>query len=222
MKKILAAAGIAALAGCASVPKPTETTPAALTCAAASASPACARVINVLDAASAKLQAAENDVSSGFAFRGRVAISQGSNGGNAGIEWDAESLRTYSVELTAPITSQSWRLDVTPAQATVHGMKGGPRSGSDPTLLLQQATGWTIPVNEMRYWVRALPAPGSAASNFVFGAVNAARPLGFTQAGWTLKFEGGEAGGPPQRIFANKGESQVRLIIDTWSNPPKP
>lgn len=222
MKRSLCFAAIAVLAGCATVPKPSGQNAAALTCASPASSESCAVAIDTVNAAATRLRSLEHDPASGFVFNGRVAISQAGNGGNAGIEWYADSMAAYTVALSAPITAQSWRLDVTPATATVHGMKGGPRTGTDPAALLKQATGWTIPVGEMRYWVRALPAPGSAATDFAFSAGAAPRVLGFTQAGWKLTFEGGEAGGPPQRIFAGSGENKVRLVIDTWSKISAP
>ncbi len=220
MYKWSLALGVAALSSCASVPKPSTTPAAAVTCASATTSSTCASALDALNRASEKLHAIESDASSGFALEGRVAISQGRDGGNANIDWRAETLRTYTVALSAPITGQSWRLEVTPAQATVHGMKGGPRSGADPTALLKQATGWTIPVTEMRYWIQARPAPGVETTDVVFQDAAATRLLGFTQSGWTLSFEGLDAEGLPRRIFARKGDNQVRLIVDQWAQTP--
>lgn len=220
MKKVSLVVLCGLLASCASVPKPATEMGNTLSCEAVSASNACASAIDTLASASNALFAAQNDSASAYAFDGRVAISQGSNGGNARIDWNAASMVAYTIELTAPITAQTWRLEVTPDSATVHGIKGGPRSSDDPAALLKQATGWNIPLDEMRYWLRALPAPGSEATQFVFSKAQTPRVLGFTQAGWTLKFEGGAAGEPPQRIFAKNGASQVRLIIDNWSKKP--
>lgn len=222
MKKSMLMFALVALAGCATVPKPSAETGATITCSGASTSPACERAIGGLNQSSARLKAIQSDAASAFAFRGRIAISQGSQGGNAGIAWDAQSFETYQVELSAPVTSQSWQLEVTPAGSTVLGMKGGPRSGRDPVDLLKQATGWTIPVDDMRYWVHALPSPAASATAYVFSAGAAPRVIGFTQSGWTLKFEGGEAGGPPQRIFARNGTGQVRLVIDSWLKSATP
>jgi len=40
-----------------------------------------------------------------WGFRGRVALSQGSNGGNAGIRWRQHG-GDFDIELSAPITAQ--------------------------------------------------------------------------------------------------------------------
>src|SRR5688572_17646812 len=96
-----------------------------------------------------------------WAFRGRVALSQGGNGGNAGIHWRQRGA-DFEIELSAPITRQSWRLHSQGARVVLEGMAGGPREGTDAEALLLEATGWRIPVAAMAAWARGVRAPGVA------------------------------------------------------------
>ena len=62
-----------------------------------------------------------------WAFRGRVAISEGRNGGNGRIDWQQRG-DAYQVSLAAPVTRQSWQLSGGAGQAVrLEGLP--PRAG---------------------------------------------------------------------------------------------
>ncbi len=147
-------------------------------------------------------------------MQGRVAISNGNQGGNARVDWIERGVRDYSVTLSAPVTRQSWRLDVANGQATISGIEGGPRSGPDAGLLLREATTWDIPIDALRWWVRGQTAPMPAATRYVFAADGAL--IGLDQNGWRIQFERTGEDLLPKRITATRGDSRVRLVIDQW------
>ena len=150
----------------------------------------------------------------GWTLQGRVAISSGKESGNARIEWQQPPvLDSYQVTLSAPVTRQSWRLQVNAGRATLSGLDGGDRSGPDAGLLLREATGWDIPVEALRFWLRGLPVEGRV-TQYAFDARQ--RLVGLDQNGWHIQFErvGDEV--LPRRITASRGDSRVRLVIDQW------
>ena len=151
-----------------------------------------------------------------WGFRGRVAISQGENGGNAGIRWRQRGA-DFDIELNAPITRQSWRLASRAGRVTLAGLEGGERSGSDAEALLLEATGWRIPVAAMASWARGARGQGSAE----FSSDPAGRPATLLQDGWAIEYRGWFAGEPalPQRVFARQGEASVRLVVEAWDPP---
>lgn len=159
-----------------------------------------------------------------WSFQGRVAISKGSNGGSGHIDWQQDGPR-YRVQLSAPVTRQSWVLtgDTTTGAGRLEGLEGGPRSGADAEQVLLEATGWTIPVNQMPDWVRALRIADTSAERVDLDA--AGRPRTVQQDGWTIDFLAwapASAGQPelPQRIEARNGEAKVRLLVDQWTVSP--
>ena len=150
-----------------------------------------------------------------WSMQGRAAISTGKQSGNARIDWRQRALDGYNVTLSAPVTRQSWQLEVDGATATLRGLEGGPRTGPDAALLLREATGWDIPVASMAWWLRGWPAPGTTPSRYVFGPAGAL--IGLEQDGWRIDFtRTGDA--LPTRINAERGESRVRLVIDQWGD----
>ena len=98
-----------------------------------------------------------------WAFQGRVAVSKGKDGGSGRIDWRQDG-RRYVVELSAPVTRQSWKLtgDTHSEAGRLEGLTGGPRDGEDAQQLLLEATGWDIPVNQLPEWIRGLVAGDAA------------------------------------------------------------
>ncbi len=149
-------------------------------------------------------------------FRGRMALSSSGNGGSANVHW-RQKASDFDIELSAPITRQTWRLSRHDGQATLEGMPGGPRTGSDAAQLLQAATGWQIPLQSMTAWVRGLRAPGSA--ELTLGPDGL--PATVAQDGWAVQYRGWNGAQPalPLKVFARKGEASVRLVIEEWVEP---
>ncbi|MEA9555886.1 lipoprotein insertase outer membrane protein LolB [Xanthomonas nasturtii] len=159
-----------------------------------------------------------------WSFQGRVAISKDRNGGSGRIDWQQNGPQ-YRVQLSAPVTRQSWVLtgDTTTGAGRLEGLDGGPRSGPDAEQVLLEATGWTIPVNQMPDWVRALRIADAGAQRVDLDA--AGRPRTVQQDGWTIEFLAwapASDGQPalPQRIEAHNGTAKVRLLVDQWTVSP--
>ncbi|WP_372362421.1 lipoprotein insertase outer membrane protein LolB [Xanthomonas sp. NCPPB 1325] len=159
-----------------------------------------------------------------WSFQGRVAISKGRDGGSGRIDWQQNGPQ-YRVQLSAPVTRQSWVLtgDSATGAGRIEGLDGGPRSGPDAEQVLLEATGWTIPVNRMADWVRALRIADTAAQHVDLDA--AGRPRTVQQGGWTIEFLAWAPAGDgqpelPQRIEAHNGSAKVRLLVDQWTVSP--
>lgn len=156
-----------------------------------------------------------------WAFQGRVAVSRGREGGSGRIDWDQRG-DAYEVQLSAPVTRQSWRLhgDAVDGSGRLDGLQGGPREGADAQAVLREATGWDIPVGQLPDWARGLVQPGHGDSHLERDAEG--RPRRLQQDGWTVQYlewlapqEGRQA--LPRRIEASRGDARVRLVIDQWT-----
>ena len=192
----LAALALLALAACAPVPP---------------------RPAAVADEAAQQAREAALATQPDWGFRGRVAISQGEQGGNAGIRWRQRGA-DFDIELSAPITRQSWRLASRGGQVTLAGLEGGEQRGTDAESLLLEATGWRIPVAAMAAWARGARGQGSSAE---FSSDPQGRPATLLQDGWSVEYRGWFPGQPPlpQKVFARQGEAGVRLVVEAWEAP---
>lgn len=155
-----------------------------------------------------------------WSFQGRVAITKGRNGGSGRIDW-AQQQRQYRIELSAPVTRQSWRLSGdSQGGGRLEGLEGGPRAGEDAQQVLREATGWEIPVNLLPDWVRGQVAVDAAAPEQV-GYDAEGRLQALRQMGWEIQFQEWyppSDGRPalPRRIEARNGDAKVRLLLDQW------
>ncbi|MGY0634263.1 lipoprotein insertase outer membrane protein LolB [Luteimonas sp. A478] len=158
------------------------------------------------------------------AFSGRVALSNGSDGGSGRLEW-WQAEREYRVMLRAPVTRQGWSLSAGPGGARIDGLDGGPLQGPDPMELLYEATGMEVPIAALAAW-----AAGTRADQATFGAAQLefsaeGRLVRIRQGGWTIDYvrwqppegPGAEATALPARIDAERGQARVRLMVDEWS-----
>lgn len=147
-----------------------------------------------------------------WGFNGRVAISNGKDGGSGRIDWQQRGA-DYGVQLSAPVTRQSWKLGVERGNATLDGLEGGARHGHDAGLLLQQATGWEIPLAALSDWVRGLRGKGAAQVQYDAQG----RLAHMEQAGWAIDYQWPDvAGDLPRRVDAVKGAAKVKLLVDQW------
>jgi outer membrane lipoprotein LolB len=179
--------------------------------------PVATHIPAVADEAAQQAREAALAVRADWAFHGRVAISQGEQGGNAGIRWRQHGA-DFDIELSAPITRQSWRLASRDGQVTLAGLEGGERRGTDAEALLLEATGWRIPVAAMAAWARGARGQGSRAE---FSSDPQGRPATLLQDGWSVEYRGWFPGDPPlpQKVFARQGEAGVRLVVEAWDAP---
>lgn len=159
-----------------------------------------------------------------WSLGGRVAVSNGREGGSGRIDWSQDGAR-YAVQLSAPVTRQSWRLRGEPGGPVVlEGLDGGPRQGSDAQALVREATRWDIPVDALASWVRGVAAePGRhGPAELAFGGDG--RLSGLEQDGWRIAYADwrpAPGGGfeLPYRLEATRGEARVRLVVDQWQPP---
>jgi outer membrane lipoprotein LolB len=153
-----------------------------------------------------------------WALQGRVALSNGRNGGSGRIDWQQDHF-AYTVALSAPITRQSWRLSGDDHSARMEGLETGPRSGPDARRLLLETTGWTIPVSALASWVRGAPDGTMPPAVVEYGADGRLAQL--RQSGWRIDYshwqvEPGLGIELPTRLDASQGDAKVRLVIDQW------
>lgn len=208
-------ASLAVLAGCVSVPAPRTGAPALPS----------GEVVGA-EAAQARREAAL--ATTRWALEGRVALSNGRQGGSGRLEWEGNVAATdYTVSLSAPVTRQSWRLDVDSGGARLEGLDGGPRVDADADRLLREATGWDIPARALSAWVLGARAPAAFGPAEITFAADG-RPATLAQDGWQVAWSGWQAAPAgaagvevlPGRVEVRRDQARVRLVVDGWRSVP--
>lgn len=152
-----------------------------------------------------------------WALRGRIAVSDGKDGGSARVNWDAGP-EQYELWIYAPLAQGTWRLEGGPDTAVLSGPKGS-FQGADAQSLLSRHLGWHLPVSGLRHWVRGVRAPGPV-EDVEYDARGRLAIL--KQDGWTVTYTQW-ASYPgldmPRRIEADFPPYQVKLVVQDWALP---
>ena len=147
-----------------------------------------------------------------FRLSGRLAVSDGRDGGSAGFVWTQQGDR-FEVELRQPVSQRTWRLHGGPRSAVLEGAEDGPRHGPSAEALLLDVLGWHVPVSALRDWVRGLPhGQGADIERDAEG-----RAVSIVEDGWQVDYrEWLEAGAWPTRVVARRAPYSVRLSVHDW------
>lgn len=178
-------------------------------------------------AAEARLAAREAAVRAlpAYGFSGRVAMSNGRDGGSGRIDW-RQAGDAFEVSLAAPVTRQSWQLRGGPAGARIDGLAGGPREGADVGALLWEATGFDIPVVALAAWATGTRADAAVSGEAQVEYTADGQLARLRQDGWIIDYldwQPAPADGAPAlplRINAERDTARVRLIVDAWTLDP--
>ena len=155
-----------------------------------------------------------------WSVRGRLGLSDGQRGGSLSMTWTADGA-DHLVLLRTVAGGRQWRLEMTPSGSVLTGSDIGRLQGPDPDLLVERAVGWPIPVRWMSAWLRGLPAPAAARTDYADdGALQA---LGW--AGWRLDFDrwkqlDGDGVLLPIRVTAENPPHRVRAALSGWRFEP--
>jgi outer membrane lipoprotein LolB len=148
-----------------------------------------------------------------WSMSGRIAVSNGQQGGSGRIEWQQDGAH-YVATLSAPVTRQSWRVFGGADGATIEGMAGGPRRGPDASALVFEATHWRVPVGALGDWLLGLKRDGDRVHFGGDGRVDR-----IEGEGWIVSYSDWHSTAGvelPGRIEAVQGTAKVRLVVDSW------
>ena len=160
-----------------------------------------------------------------FDLRGKLAISQfsvnGSDGGNGRFQWHQEN-EVLDFHLSAPLSNQTWRLQGLPGAYTLTDSKGIASQNASAEQLIENASGWSLPVSELRYWVLGLPTgyvSNASIARYADGTLKQ-----FTERGWQVDYQSYTDAEPrlPIKIKAvlsefGKTRASVKIIVHEWS-----
>ncbi len=149
-----------------------------------------------------------------FALTGRLAIKHEGARSSAGMRWSHRG-GGDEILLFTPLGQTIARIDRN-LQGVVLDTSDKHYAAPDAGELTRQVLGWHLPLDGLRYWVLALPAPESKAGieRDANGQVSKMR-----QDGWAIRYTRYAAQTPdslPLRISLQREEVEIQLLIDEW------
>lgn len=147
--------------------------------------------------------------------QGNAAAHSDTKGWNASYNWQ-QTGDQYTLQLFGPLGFNRIILDGSPSQATLRTMQAS-YSAANATALLQQQTGWQLPVSDLSYWLKGLPAPHDTHFKRSLDINN--HLVNLYQHGWQvtyLRYVSVNGTDLPDRILLRNPQWQVHVVITHW------
>lgn len=154
---------------------------------------------------------------------GKLGVRVPGDSGSANLRW--RQLDThYTIDLSGPLGSGRVFIDGQPGEVSLQQAGEPPHTAATAEELIHYSTGWTIPVTQLIYWVRALPAPKQKVTHWEKNAEDQLTLL--EQAGWRIQYSqyeavtsaaGDESFLLPRRVVAEYGDARLTLVIREWA-----
>lgn len=159
---------------------------------------------------------------------GKLAVKTPNDGGSMGIKWQQEPTQ-FTLDFSGPFGQNLLRINGDDKQVTLSEPNKAPISAKTAEELIRRNTGWTIPVNQLAFWVRGLPDPTSRINKLQPNAQGLIETL--EQSGWKISYSeymslninngsGSETLAMPKRILAEFKEIRLTLAIREWQLEP--
>lgn len=151
-----------------------------------------------------------------FRLQGRVALSDGDQGGSGRLIWEQRN-GDLDVRFSAPMTQRTWRLQRDAGGARLIDDQGEVHADADLQRLLDRVWAVGVPVEALAYWLRGSRLPGRGRVSLD----EQSRVQQLQQDGWTvdyLRWQSAQGDLPelPAKLYASAGERWVRVVVQRW------
>jgi len=151
---------------------------------------------------------------------GRIAMQTTDDAWSASMKWQ-QTGDDYDVRLFGPLGGEALSIKGRQDHVLLTNDDGETFSAADAATLIYRQTGWQVPVDGLRYWVRALAAPQAAAERFFDPA---GRLSELHQSGWIVYYKDYRVVNNlemPRKLRLVNQHFTVKLILRDWQLKPR-
>ncbi|MFJ3486374.1 lipoprotein insertase outer membrane protein LolB [Pseudomonas sp. NPDC090202] len=151
----------------------------------------------------------------GWQINGKVGIRAPKDSGSGTLFW-LQRQDYYDIRLSGPLGRGAARLTGRPGAVSLEVANQGRYDAQDPESLLKDQLGWRLPVSNLVWWVRGLPAPDSKSKLTLDGD---SRLAALEQDDWQIEYLSyTQQNGYwlPERMKLHGQDLDVTLVIKDW------
>jgi outer membrane lipoprotein LolB len=151
-------------------------------------------------------------------FTGSINVRDASDSHASRIRWQQDG-DIYRINLWGTFNVGATQIDGRPGEVMIVQQGQEPVITETPESLLYQELGYELPVSELNYWIKGIPAPGLY-SELQFSDNN--QVIQFLQAGWQIDYMAYTNYGTetlPTRIRMQKHPLRLDLTRLNWNLP---
>jgi outer membrane lipoprotein LolB len=151
----------------------------------------------------------------GWQISGKIGIRAPRDSGSATLFW-LQRQDYYDIRLSGPLGGGAARLTGRPGDILLEVANRGRYQAASPEALLREQLRLDLPVSNLLWWIRGLPAPDSRSRLTLDGNSHLAR---LEQDGWQVEYQryaqqNGYA--LPERLKLYGQDLEVTLVIKDW------
>jgi outer membrane lipoprotein LolB len=150
-------------------------------------------------------------------LRGKMNLRVPGDSETVRVSWDNQA-DSYDIRLSGTLgMGATW---IRGDHSSVRLEQGGqePVVAATPEELVYTQLGREIPISELRYWVRGLPAPYPLPEHMAFTPTGVLSHI--DQSGWSIQYSDYRAVGSwnlPGKILASRDDLRLTLLVSHWS-----
>lgn len=150
---------------------------------------------------------------SSWDISGKIGIITATSSNSASLKWLQEK-HHYQIDIRGPLGQGGASITGTPNHVTVDVAGEGTFSGPDPEFILYQQLGWQLPISDIYWWVRGLPAPDKSFEH----SLENNRLKTLQQNGWTIRYlsYNGLTPALPKKLKLSHDSLKITLVINSW------
>lgn len=157
-------------------------------------------------------------VAAHFSLSGRISVTNGSENASGLIDWTHSNTHDQ-LAFSSPLGQLLARLDANPEGALLRTAKGETYQAANAQALLPRLFGIELPLARLPGWLQAAPASDAD----IRERDPQGRPALVIDQGWRIEYPAYQHELPdalPGAIRFSRGDTQLRLAIDTWTLAP--
>lgn len=158
-------------------------------------------------------------------FSGKIGVKVPARIDSAVINrWKQEDAQ-FIIDLSSAIFGLgATRIEGTPDFIIITESGENPITSYHPTKLIQQHIGWPLPIGQLRYWVKGIPAPVKSANDQISGLKfnNNGELSQLNQNGWQVdysKYTQFNNVNLPRKVVLRQQQAKITVIINEWQLP---
>ena len=155
-----------------------------------------------------------------WALDGRVGLQLRGQSWSFGMKWKQKVGGLSVMDITNPLTgSVMANIRETGSQVVLKAADGKQYKDTDAERLLERNLKLKFPLNDLRYWARAIPAPGSEVEAIQLDRFG--RPTAMQQKGWSIKYTSYKDNTPnalPAKMSLEKvaERAKAKVVVRKW------
>ena len=155
---------------------------------------------------------------------GKLGIRTTDDSGSASVKWQQQPA-TYQINLSGPLGQKSMIITGSPGKVRLEQTGEPPQEAKTAEALIKKTAGWTLPVAQLAYWVRGVPAPKLRITHLHQNDNGLIEQL--NQGGWAISYSNyrdqifnGTNMPLPGKIIAEYQDVRLTLVIRNWRLGP--